>query len=63
MSQELKKTGTVRSQLELYKRQSQELQIKTQEETKRADRAEFDAKRAQDKFQTLQREKEVDFLQ
>lgn len=57
--QELKKSSSVRSQLDLYKRQSQELQIKVQEETKRADKAEFEAKRAQEKLQSIIKEKEV----
>ena len=43
----------------MYKRQVQELQMKTSEETKRADKAEFEGKRAQEKMSSLQREKEV----
>ena len=51
--------GTVKSQLDLYKRQVQELQSKYSEETKRADKAEFESKRSGEKMQTLTREKEV----
>ena len=43
----------------MYKRQVQELQMKTSDETKRADKAEFEAKRIQEKMTSLQREKEV----
>ena len=57
--QEVRKSGTYKSQLEMYKRQVQELQMKTSEETKRADKAEFEGKRAQEKMSSLQREKEV----
>ena len=43
----------------MYKRQVHELQNKLSEETKRADKADFEAKRSQEKMTTLQREKEV----
>lgn len=51
--------GVFKSQLELYKRQVQELQLKCSEETKRADKAVFEGKRNAEKLQSLQREKEV----
>ena len=57
--QELRKGQTVRSQLDVYKRQVQELQMKSIDETKRADKAEFETKRLQEKMASLQREKEV----
>ena len=51
--------STYKSQLELYKRQVQELQLKSSDETKRADKAEFEAKSQADNMQTVNREKEV----
>ena len=55
---ELRKSGAMKSQLELYKRQVQELQIKSSEEIRRADKAEFEGKRIQEKMVAVQREKE-----
>jgi len=43
----------------MYKRQVQEYQIKAAEETKRADKAEFESKRHQEKLISVQKEKEV----
>ncbi len=57
--QEVRKSGTYKSQLEMYKCQVQELQMKIGDETKRADKAEFDCKRVQEKMAAVQREKEV----
>lgn len=57
--QEVKKSNTLRSQLDAYKRQTQELQSKMSDETKRADKAEFESKRLGEKMTALQREKEV----
>ena len=56
---ELKRVTSLKQQLETYKKQTVELQNKTVEETKRADKAEFEFKRMQEKTATLQREKEV----
>ena len=42
MEEELKKSTSVKNQLENYKRQVQELQLKLADEIKRADRAEFE---------------------
>ena len=58
--QELRKSGSLKQQLEVYKRQVLELQSKSTEETKRADKSEFEVKRSQEKLSTLQREKEVE---
>ncbi|XP_048759175.2 protein Hook homolog 3-like isoform X2 [Ostrea edulis] len=58
MEEELRKSSTVKQQLEMYKRQVHELQSKMSEETKRADKADFECKRAQEKLVALQREKE-----
>ncbi len=57
--QEIRKLQTYRTQLDLCKRQAQELQLRAADETKRADKAEFDAKRVQEKLVTLKGEKEV----
>ncbi|CAL1545552.1 unnamed protein product [Lymnaea stagnalis] len=58
MEEELKRVTLLKQQLESYKRQTLELQNKSTEETKRADKAEFEFKRIQEKLTTLQREKE-----
>ena len=50
---------SLRTQVEAYKRQVQELQTKVTEEIKRADKAEFEVKRNQEKMTALQTEKEV----
>lgn len=55
----MRKSGSLKPQLDLYKRQVLELQSKVTEETKRADKSEFEVKRVQEKVATLQREKEV----
>lgn len=48
-----------KTQVELYKKQLQDSQTKSSDETKRADKAEFESKRMQEKLTALQREKEV----
>ncbi|XP_064605295.1 LOW QUALITY PROTEIN: protein Hook homolog 3-like [Liolophura sinensis] len=58
LEEENKKTGPIKQQLEMYKRQMHELQTKLSEETKRADKGEFENKRWQEKMATLQKEKE-----
>ncbi|BFY99274.1 hypothetical protein BsWGS_02314 [Bradybaena similaris] len=58
MEEELKRVVALKQQLESYKRQTLELQSKMAEETKRADKAEFEFKRMQEKLATLHREKE-----
>ncbi|XP_052255870.1 protein Hook homolog 3-like isoform X2 [Dreissena polymorpha] len=58
LQEELRKSGSVKQQLDVYKRQVHELQNKVTEETKRADKSEFEVKRVQEKLSTLQREKE-----
>ena len=51
--------GVLKTQLEAYKRQVQDLQLKSTDETKRADKAEFEAKRQQEKAAVLAVDKEV----
>lgn len=58
-SQELKKSGTWKPQLELYKKQIAELHQRLSEETKRADKNDFECKNMQEKLSAVQREKEV----
>ncbi|XP_052774694.1 protein Hook homolog 3-like isoform X3 [Mya arenaria] len=58
LQEELRKSGSVKQQLDVYKRQVHELQTRITEETKRADKQEFEVKRVQEKVNTLQREKE-----
>lgn len=55
----MRKSGSMKQQFDMYKRQVHELQNKLYDETKRADKSDFEAKRAVDKMATLQREKEV----
>ena len=57
--QEVKKSGILKTQLEAYKRQVQDLQLKSTDEAKRADKAEFEAKRHQEKATVLALDKEV----
>ncbi|KAJ9584697.1 hypothetical protein L9F63_020958, partial [Diploptera punctata] len=57
-TEELKKSGTWKPQLELYKKQIAELHQRLNEETKKADKAEFEYKMMTEKFNALQREKE-----
>ena len=58
LEEEVRKGHSTKNQLDTYKRQMQEVQMKNSEETKRADKAEFEANRMQEKLSTLQREKE-----
>ena len=59
MFQEVRKAQAYKSQLDMYKRQVQECQMKAADETKRADKAEFESNRHQEKLIVVQREKEV----
>lgn len=58
LEEEVKKSGTWKPQVEIYKKKSAELQQKLNEESKKADKAEFENKKLQEKLQSLQREKE-----
>ncbi|XP_046870782.1 protein Hook homolog 3 isoform X1 [Hypomesus transpacificus] len=58
LEEELRKAGAVRSQLETYKRQVVELQNKLSEESKKADKMEFEYKRLKEKVDSLQKEKD-----
>ena len=55
----MKKGDVLKTQLEAYRRQVQDLQLKLTEETKRGDKLEFDVKRLQEKISVLQQDKEV----
>jgi len=57
--QELKKSGTWKPQLELYKKQISELHQTLNEETKKADKSDFECRKMQEKLNAIQREKEV----
>ena len=57
--QELKKANALKSQLENYKRQVHELHAQLSEQTRKADKCEFDAQRSQEKVSQLQSENEV----
>ena len=57
--QELKKASALKSQLENYKRQVHELHAKVSEETRRADKADFEGKRQLERVGQMQTELEV----
>lgn len=58
LEEEVKKNGTWKPQVEMYKKQVAELHQKLSEETKRADKFEFEVKKGQEKILALTREKE-----
>lgn len=58
LEDEVKKSGTWRPQLEQYKKQVAELHAQLAEETKRADKAAFESRKAAEKLTAAQREKE-----
>ncbi|XP_018606174.1 protein Hook homolog 3 isoform X2 [Scleropages formosus] len=58
LEEELKKANAVRGQLETYKRQVVELQNRLSEESKKADKMEFEYKRLKEKVDSLQKEKD-----
>lgn len=58
LEEELKKGGSLKSHIEIYKKQVQELHNKLSDETKKADKAEFENKKHQEKLNALQRERE-----
>lgn len=49
----------MKSQIDMYKKQVHELQSRLSEETKRADKADFENKRALEKLSSIQQEKDV----
>ncbi|KAJ8007472.1 hypothetical protein DPEC_G00117860 [Dallia pectoralis] len=58
LEEELRKASTARGQLETYKRQVVELQNRLSEESKKADKMEFEYKRLKEKVDSLQKEKD-----
>ncbi|XP_037094509.1 protein Hook homolog 3-like [Pollicipes pollicipes] len=58
LEEELKKSGSYRPQLDLYKKQVGELHDQLAEETKKRDKAEFDLRKLAEKMAALQSEKE-----
>jgi len=58
LEEELKKSGTWKPQLELYKKQISELHQRLNEETKKADKSDFECRKMQEKLNAIQREKE-----
>uniref|UniRef100_A0AAR2J7I9 Protein Hook homolog 3 n=1 Tax=Pygocentrus nattereri TaxID=42514 RepID=A0AAR2J7I9_PYGNA len=59
LEEELRKANATRAQLETYKRQVVELQNRLSEESKKADKMEFECKRLKEKVDSLQKEKDV----
>lgn len=58
LEEELRKANAARSQLETYKRQVVEFQNRLSEESKKADKMEFECKRLKEKVDSLQKEKD-----
>lgn len=58
LEEELKKNGNWKSQVDMYKKQMNDLFYQFNEETKRADKSDFENKKLQEKVTSLQREKE-----
>ncbi|XP_073807900.1 protein Hook homolog 3 isoform X4 [Danio rerio] len=58
LEEELRKANTARAQMENYRRQVVELQNKLSEESKKADKMEFEYKRMKEKVDSLQKEKD-----
>ncbi|KAK9509036.1 hypothetical protein O3M35_006448 [Rhynocoris fuscipes] len=58
LEEELKKCGTLKQQVEVYKKQAAELHDQLSDETKRADRLQYELKTCQDKLSAANREKE-----
>uniref|UniRef100_A0A8C5GZJ0 Hook microtubule tethering protein 3 n=1 Tax=Gouania willdenowi TaxID=441366 RepID=A0A8C5GZJ0_GOUWI len=59
LEEELRKANAAKGQLETYKRQVVELQNRLSEESKKADKNEFEYKRVKEKVDALQKEKDV----
>ncbi|KTG38121.1 hypothetical protein cypCar_00049352, partial [Cyprinus carpio] len=59
LEEDLRKANAARGQLETYKRQVVELQNKLSEESKKADKMEFEYKRVKEKVDSLQKEKDL----
>ncbi|XP_068190307.1 protein Hook homolog 3 isoform X2 [Antennarius striatus] len=58
LEEELRKANAAKGQLETYKRQVVELQNRLSEESKKADKMEFEYKRVKEKVDALQKEKD-----
>ncbi|KAM6364431.1 protein Hook homolog 3-like isoform 2-T2 [Pluvialis apricaria] len=58
LEEELRKASAARSQLETYKRQGVELQNRLSEESKKADKLDYECKRLKEKVDSLQKEKD-----
>lgn len=58
LEEDVKKMSAFKSQTELYKKQTQELRLQLADETRKANRAEFECKRLHEKLASLQTEKE-----
>lgn len=60
--QEVAKAQAWKAQIDIYKQQVAELHKKLNEETKRADKLDFENKKVQDQLRAVKREKEVRFI-
>ncbi|NXL54324.1 HOOK3 protein, partial [Podilymbus podiceps] len=59
LEEELRKANAARSQLETYKRQAVELQNRLSEESKKADKLDYECKWLKEKVDSLQKEKDI----
>ncbi|XP_076867484.1 protein Hook homolog 3 isoform X2 [Brachyhypopomus gauderio] len=58
LEEELRKANSTRAQLDTYKRQVVELQNRLSEESKKADKMDFECRRLKEKVESLQKEKD-----
>ena len=59
LEEDSKRVSSLKAQVELYKTQIHDLHSKLMEAEKKSDKAEFDAQRATEKFQSMEAENQV----
>lgn len=61
LEEDSKRVSSLKAQVELYKTQIHDLHNKLMEAEKKSDKAEFDAQRATEKFQSMEAENQVQY--
>lgn len=61
LEEDSKRVSSLKAQVELYKTQIHDLHSKLMEAEKKSDKAEFDAQRATEKFQSMEAENQVQY--
>lgn len=61
LEEDSKRVSSLKAQVELYKTQIYDLHNKLMEAEKKSDKAEFDAQRATEKFQSMEAENQVQY--